>query len=287
MSYSYGLSIINSHLIEGATILLTDKSVMERGFWNFLKNQRASSLSGVPYTFEMLKRLGFFNMNLPHLKTLTQAGGKMHYELSKELSLFCQKNKKKMFFMYGQTEASPRMSYLPPSHSISKIGSIGIAIPRGKFSLIDDQGKNIEKANDFGELVFEGENVSMGYADCAQDLLKGDENNGILKTGDIARRDADGFFYIVGRKNRFIKIYGNRVNLDEGEQIIRTIAKDVACVGCDDKMVIYITESNLVDRVRRHIASKTNINFRAFEIRVISAIPKSSSGKINYRNLEI
>ena len=188
--------------------------------------------------------------------------------------------------MYGQTEATARMSYLPSSDSISKLGSIGIAIPRGKFALIDDQGKNIEKADDSGELVYEGGNVSMGYASCAQDLIKGDENKGVLKTGDIARRDADGFFYIVGRKNRFIKIYGNRVNLDEAEQIIKIITKDVACVGYDDKMFIYITDNNLVDRVRRHIASKTNINFRAFEIRVISSIPKSSSGKIIYRNLK-
>jgi acyl-coenzyme A synthetase/AMP-(fatty) acid ligase len=286
MSYSYGLSIINSHLIQGATILLTTKSVIERDFWNFIKDQRATSLSGVPYTFEMLKKLRFFKMDLPHLKTLTQAGGKMHNELSQEFSHFCQDNGKKIFFMYGQTEATARMSYLAPNESISKLGSIGIAIPGGDFSLVDDEGHVVNQSNESGELVYKGKNVSMGYASGAQDLIKGDENYGILMTGDLALRDDDGFYYIIGRKSRFIKIYGNRVNLDEAEQLIKNITGDVACVGSDEKMIIYITDESLVSEVRSFIATKTGINFRAFEVRVIANIPKSSSGKLIYRDLQ-
>ena len=286
MSYSYGLSIINSHLIQGATILLTTKSVIERDFWNFIKDQRATSLSGVPYTFEMLKKLRFFKMDLPHLKTLTQAGGKMHNELSQEFSHFCQDNGKKIFFMYGQTEATARMSYLAPNESISKLGSIGIAIPGGDFSLVDDEGHVVNQSNETGELVYKGKNVSMGYASGAQDLIKGDENYGILMTGDLALRDDDGFYYIIGRKSRFIKIYGNRVNLDEAEQLIKNITGDVACVGSDEKMIIYITDESLVSEVRSFIATKTGINFRAFEVRVIANIPKSSSGKLIYRDLQ-
>jgi long-chain acyl-CoA synthetase len=287
MSYSFGLSIINSHLIQGATILLTERSVMERDFWDFVKNQRATSLSGVPYTFEMLKKLRFFKMDLPHLETLTQAGGKMHNELSEQFSHFCRDSGKKMFFMYGQTEAAPRMSYLSPNDSISRLGSIGIAIPGGEFSLIDDQGNVINQSNETGELVYKGKNVSLGYASAAQDLIKGDENNGILLTGDLALRDDDGFYYIIGRKSRFIKIYGNRVNLDDAEQLIKNITSDVACVGSDEKMIIYITNESLVSEVRSFIATKTGINFRAFDVRVIAEIPKSSSGKLIYRDLQI
>ena len=285
MSYSFGLSIINSHLIQGATILLTGRSVMERDFWDFVKKQGATSLSGVPYTFEMLKKLKFFKMNLPRLKTLTQAGGKMHNELSEQFSYFCRDNDKKMFFMYGQTEATARMSYLSPDDSISRIGSIGIPIPGGKFLLVDDQNNVINQSNETGELVYKGKNVSMGYARGAQDLLKGDENNGILMTGDLAFRDESGFYFIVGRKSRFIKIYGNRVNLDETEQLIKNITSEVACVGSDDKMIIYITDDSQVSKVRSFIATKTGINFRAFEVRVIPNIPKSSTGKLNYRDL--
>lgn len=99
MSYSFGLSIINSHLIKGATILLSSKSVIERGFWEFVKEQRATSLSGVPYTFEILKKIKFFKMPLPHLNTITQAGGKLHLDLAKEFSQFCHDNKKRYFTM--------------------------------------------------------------------------------------------------------------------------------------------------------------------------------------------
>jgi long-chain acyl-CoA synthetase len=259
---------------------------MERDFWDFVKDQRATSLSGVPYTFEMLKKLRFFEMDLPHLETLTQAGGKMHNELSEQFSHFCRDNGKKMFFMYGQTEATARMSYLSPNDSISRLGSIGIAIPGGEFSLVDDQGNVVNQSNETGELVYKGKNVSMGYASGAQDLIKGDENYGILMTGDLALRDDDGFYYIIGRKSRFIKIYGNRVNLDEAEQLIKNITGDVACVGSDEKMIIYITDESLVSEVRSFIATKTGINFRAFEVRVIANIPKSSSGKLIYRDLQ-
>ena len=287
MSYSYGLSIINSHLIQGATILLTAKSVIERDFWSFIKNQRATSLSGVPFTFEILKKLRFFKMDLPYLKTLTQAGGKMHNELSQEFSCFCRDNDKKMFFMYGQTEATARMSYLAPNESISKLGSIGIAIPGGDFSLVDDQGNVVNQNNESGELVYKGKNVSMGYASGAQDLIRGDENCGVLMTGDLALRDDDGFYYIVGRKKRFIKLYGNRINLDETEQLIKSITPSVACVGYDGKMTIYLTDEKFKDQVKSFISKKTGINMRGFDIKVIEEIPKTTSGKTIYGNLPV
>jgi long-chain acyl-CoA synthetase len=287
MSYSYGLSIINSHLTQGATILLTTKSVIERDFWNFIKNQRATSLSGVPYTFEILKKLRFFKMDLPHLKILTQAGGKMQNELSQEFSHFFQDNGRKIFFMYGQTEATARMSYLAPNVSISKLGSIGIAIPGGDFSLVDDQGQVVNQSNVTGELVYKGKNVSMGYASGAQDLSRGDENCGVLMTGDLALRDDDGFYYIVGRKKRFIKLYGNRINLDETEHLIKSITPSVACAGYDEKMTIYLTDEKFKDQVRSFISKKTGINLRGFDIKIIDKIPKTSSGKTIYGNLPV
>lgn len=285
MNYSYGLSVINSHLIKGATILLTNKTIAQRDFWTFANDMKATSISGVPYTYEMLKRLRFSSMNLPHLKTLTQAGGKLSPDLVKEFVNYAIRTNRKFFVMYGQTEATARMSYLPFDKASEKYSSMGIAIPGGKFSLINEVGDEIESADVDGELVYSGKNVSLGYAECLSDLSKGDENLGVLHTGDIARRDKDGFYYITGRMKRFIKIYGNRVNLDASEQIVKSITSDCACVGRDDKMMVYVTDSRLCAKVRDLLSKKTGINDLAFEVRAISEIPKNESGKIQYSKL--
>ena len=200
--YSYGVSIINSHLIKGATLLMTEGTIAQREFWNFMKEYKATSIAGVPYTYEMLKMLRFFRMDLPYLKTMTQAGGKLNKDIAKEYIEFAQSKGKRFFVMYGQTEATARMSYLPLEHALDKYASIGIAIPRGKFSLIDVNGNAIEEADVDGELIYEGPNVSLGYAECRADLAKGDENHGVLHTGDVARRDADGYYYITYPEQR-------------------------------------------------------------------------------------
>jgi long-chain acyl-CoA synthetase len=135
-------------------------------------------------------------------------------------------------------------------------------------------------------LVYAGRNVSLGYAECFEDLQKGDENNRILFTGDIARRDTDGYYYITGRKKRFIKIWGNRVNLDAAEQLIKEITPSCACVGVDDKMLIYLTDETKSEQCRHLLSLKTGLNSRAFEIRIIDEIPKNTSGKVLYANLK-
>jgi len=285
ISYSFGLSIINSHILAGATILLTNNSFFEKQFWNFLKSENATSLSGVPFTFEMLKKLRFFKMDTPFLKTLTQAGGKLNDDLNLEFANYCKKTGKRFFVMYGQTEATARMSYLPHEYSIKKLGSIGIAIPGGEFSLINENMQKINKPNVEGELLYKGNNVTLGYASCSEDLKKSDENKGILHTGDLAKRDKDGFYYIVGRKKRFIKLFGNRVNLDETERLIKGIIPDCACTGVDDKMIIYITDKKFMQKIKQFISSKTGINSNAFDIKCITEIPKNSSGKTMYSKL--
>jgi len=285
MYYSFGLSVINSHFMVGATLVLTDKGVMQREFWTFAKEQKATSISGVPYTYEMLKRLRFNRMDLPYIKTLTQAGGKLAPDLVKEFVDDAAEKDRKFIVMYGQTEATARMSYLPFENAAEKYSSIGIAIPGGKFSLIDESGNEIETTNTDGELIYAGKNVSLGYAECLEDLAKGDDNHGVLHTGDIARRDADGFYYITGRMKRFIKIYGNRVNLDASEQIVKAITPDCACVGRDDKMIVYVTDESVCSSVRTLLSEKTGLNNRAFEVRCIPEIPKNDSGKVQYAKL--
>jgi long-chain acyl-CoA synthetase len=287
MSYSFGLSIINSHLIMGANILLNPFSIMEREFWVFLKQYKATSLSGVPYTFEMLKKLRLFNMNIPYMKTLTQAGGKLNNELNREIAEFCEESGKSFYVMYGQTEATARMSYLPSQLALKKTGSMGIAIPGGRFEIIDDNGQIITGHGKAGELVYFGENVCMGYAETRNDLQKGDENRGVLITGDIAKRDNDDYYYIIGRKKRFIKLFGNRVNLDETERLLKNIVSECACVGHDDRMIIYASDDANIDDIKTYISSRTGINPNGFEVRLIDRIPKNSSGKTIYAELKI
>lgn len=280
--YSYGVSVINSHLIKGATLLLTEGTVAQREFWSFLKEQKATSIAGVPYTYEMLKMLRFFRMDLPYLRTMTQAGGKLNKDIAKEYIEYAKEKGKRFFVMYGQTEATARMSYLPFEHALEKYASIGIAIPRGKFSLIDVNGNIIDEPDVDGELVYIGPNVSLGYAECRVDLAKGDENHGELHTGDVARRDSDGFYYITGRMKRFVKVWGNRCNLDATEQLVKAITTSCACVGVDDKITIFVTEQGLEEKINKMLSEKTGFNSKAFEVRVIDAIPVKSSGKIDY-----
>lgn len=275
MHYTYGLSIINTHLTAGATLLLTQKTIVSNEFWNFFKLNNATSFGGVPYTYEILKKLRFSSMNLPSLKTMTQAGGKLSLDLTKEFAEFAKSKNIDFVVMYGQTEATARMSYLNPEYSLIKCGSIGRAILGGKFRLIDE----------VGELVYEGDNVTLGYAECGEDLIKGDENNSILFTGDLAKRDDDGFYYIVGRKKRFIKIFGNRVNLDEVEQLIKTITTECACAGVDDKLIVYLTSNEKEKSIRELLLQKLSMRSFSFEIKIIDSIPKSESGKVLYNSL--
>lgn len=288
MNYTYGLSIINSHLAVGATILLTEKSIMQREFWNFFTEQAATSFGGVPYTYEMLDKLMFFRRKLPSLRTMTQAGGKILPSLHQKFAEYAQREGKSFVVMYGQCEATARMSYLPPERALDKVGSMGVAIPGGKFSLIDVDGNEINEPDVIGELVYEGANVTHGYAECAEDLAKGDERRGRLVTGDMAKRDAEGFYYIVGRKKRFLKIFGNRVNLDETERLIKSAfpSIDCACGGVDDKMKIYIADSGIANLVKEFVADKTHLNFSAFEIVTVVSIPKNASGKTLYSELK-
>lgn len=288
MNYTYGLSIINSHLCVGAAILLTDKTLMDKDFWAFFKKQEATSFGGVPYTYEILDKLRFSRMNLPSLRTATQAGGKLSPELHKKFAEYARDTNRNFIVMYGQTEATARMSYLPQEKSMDKIGSMGIAIPGGLFSLIDTDGNEITEPDITGELVYEGPNVSLGYADDGDDLGKGDERFGKLVTGDMAKKDSDGFYYIVGRKKRFLKIFGNRVNLDETERMIKTQfnAIDCACTGIDDKMYIFITDAAYCDKVRDFMSEKSGLNSIAFKVKATEQIPKNESGKTLYVTLE-
>jgi len=284
-NYSFMLSIINSHILKGSSIILTEYTVFDKAFWKLLNEEKATTLSGVPYTFEMLKKLRFENIDLPYIKYITQAGGKLKDDLVNYYAKSSKEKNIKFIIMYGQTEASARMSYLPWEKLEDKIGSIGIAIPMGKFHIEDENGKEIEQSNIEGELVYTGPNVGLGYALNCYDLNKEDENKGSLKTGDIAKKDDDGFFYITGRKKRFLKLFGNRINIDHIEQILQKNGYSCTCVGIDDKLSIFSTEKYNSKQIIETISKLIKIHKTGFEYFHVTHIPRSESGKIRYQEL--
>ena len=282
MNYSYGLSIINSHLISGATIIVTDASILKKEFWDLCKEQQATTFGGVPFVYEMLDRLKFETFDLPSLKTLTQAGGKLNDDLSAKFAEVCHQKGIRFVTMYGQTEATARMSYLPHERNPDKAGSIGIAIPGGELMLQDDKGGQITAPHVIGELIYKGPNVSLGYAESAADLAKKDENRGLLRTGDLAYVDQDGYFFITGRLKRIIKIAGNRISLDELEGLLQEHGHECVCAGSDDQLCIYTLQD---DRVQIKKLIKEKLNLKGFVITQIEEIPRNPYGKIRYSEL--
>jgi acyl-coenzyme A synthetase/AMP-(fatty) acid ligase len=286
-SYSYGLSIIHSHLWVGAGLAVTDKTFFDRDFWNFLREVKATSLAGVPYHYEILKKLRFARMELQHLCTLTQAGGSMSPELTQEYATHCKNKGMRFFTMYGQTEASPRMSYVPAEQAFAKAGTIGQPIPGGAMALQSETGDVLTDAHVVGELVYRGPNVCLGYAEGRADLSLGDVNQGVLYTGDLAERDADGYYRIVGRQKRFIKLFGNRINLQDVEQQLSAIDVDAACSGRDDVLEVYLAAGSAAKalEVKKALMASLRVGAQGLSVYGLEALPRSESGKVRYVDL--
>ena len=283
--YAYGISIVNSHLLAGASVVLTGEPLVSRGFWGLLRKKRANNFGGVPFTYQMLKRLRFGEMNVPSLRYITQAGGRLGEALHAEFVRVCAEKGIGFCAMYGQTEATARMSYVPMERAAEKVGSIGVAIPGGELWLEDGEGAIIERSGVEGELVYRGPNVSMGYATCASDLMLGDEFGGVLHTGDIAWRDEDGYYYVTGRKGRFCKVYGNRVGFDELEQVLLRAGIVAAVTGVDDHVTLFVEDGD-PSAAMCVVAEGTGLNPWAFSAVKLDALPRSESGKVLYSALE-
>jgi acyl-CoA synthetase (AMP-forming)/AMP-acid ligase II len=278
MNYSYGLSVINSHLASGGLLVLNNHSVISREFLERLNTYGATSMAGVPYTYQMLARTGFFKQPAPTLRTLTQAGGKMDERMTRLVVDAAQANGMRFFVMYGQTEASARISYVPHDRLRDKIGSIGIAIPGGTLSV----------AHDSGELIYEGPNVMLGYAEGPEDLALGDEFGGRLATGDLGRVDEDGFFYITGRLKRFVKVSGNRIGLDEVEQALQMhLQAPVSVGGKDDAVAVWIESSDpsMVCAAGTFLRDQFMIHHSMAKLRLVDHLPLLPTGKKDYSPL--
>ena len=279
MHYTMGLSVIASHLLAGATLLLSGRSLLDKGFWATLKE--ATSFTGVPYSYEILTKMRFSRMDLPNLKVITQGGGKLTEAMWNTLAQYAADKGKQFIATYGQSECTARMAFLPPELALEKVCSIGIAEPGGQLSIVDDNGNETFEGEAQGEMVYRGENVTLGYATCREDLLKGDENHGMMHTGDLARRDADGCYFIIGRLKRFLKIYGLRIGLDEVERMIKSEYKtDCYCKGDDEKLVVLVTDARLKEVLPGFIEEKTHLFHKRIEVQVVKEILRNEAGKV-------
>ncbi|MDZ4373494.1 MAG: AMP-binding protein [Phenylobacterium sp.] len=282
--YSYGLSVLNSHLAAGASVVLTDLSVTNPAFWTLFNREGVTSFAGVPYSYELLERIGFRDAPPPTLKTMMQAGGKLAPDVVRTYARFAERHGIRFFVMYGQTEASPRMAYLPPERALDHGDCIGVPVPGGAFRLVDEDGRTVFGREAQGELVYSGPNVMMGYALARGDLAKGAEL-GELRTGDLAVLSDAGLYRIVGRANRFVKIAGLRIGLDDLEAMLRDQGREVVVAGNDRRIAIAVLDGADPVQVREHVASRCGLPIACVTALGLDEAPRLASGKPDYQAL--
>ncbi|WP_374777437.1 AMP-binding protein [Streptomyces sp. NBC_01310] len=281
MHYCYGLSVIHSHLLRGAALVLTDLSVADSCFWELFRTARATTFAGVPYTFDLLDRVGFATMEMPHLRYVTQAGGRLAPDRVRHYAALGRAAGWKLFAMYGQTEATARMAYLPPDLAETHPEAAGVAIPGGSFRL---QPLPDWPEESTGELVYAGPNVMLGYAQTPDELALGRTVHE-LHTGDIARRAPDGLYEIVGRRSRFAKILGLRIDPAQIETMLARHDVTSLCTGDDEALVVAAigTGATAARRIRNLVTSECGLPPRAVRVHLLADLPRLPTGKPDYR----
>lgn len=276
MSYCYGLSVINSHLLRGAGLVLTDLSVVDPCFWDLFRRRGVTAFAAVPYTFELLERVGFADMDLPGLRYVTQAGGRMAPEAVRKYAEMGRLNGWEFFVMYGQTEATARMAYLPPELAAEVPGAVGIPVPGGSFRI--DSVPGLEH----GELVYTGPNVMLGYAGSPADLAAG-RTVSELRTGDLARKHPVGVYEVVGRRSRFVKIVGLRVDLGQVERLLADLGVQAASAGTDDGVVVAVEGAHDTQLLAKVLAQGVGLPRAALGVHAVEHLPRLATGKLDYQ----
>lgn len=280
LSYSYGLSVVTSHLVAGGSLVLTSASVVDREFRQLCERHAVTGIAGVPYSYELMERSGFIRDLPPSITTLTQAGGRLAPQLVLSVASQAQSHGARFFVMYGQTEATARMAYVPPAQIAAHPDAVGVAIPGGRFSLLDDDGAVIEQSGSAGELVYEGPNVMLGYAERREDLARGREI-GALHTGDIAVRGEDRLYRIVGRKSRFVKLFGLRIGLDDVERQFRERGVEAVVTGDDSLLAVVVPAGSDTAELRGWLSQQLRIQPQAIDI-AAGEVPRLGNDKIDF-----
>lgn len=288
LHYSYGLSVLTSHLAMGAETVLTGRGLMDRAFWSAMKAAGVTHFPGVPFHYETMLRFGFERLGLDMVRTLTQAGGHLSPDKRAKAHAFMEARGGRFYVMYGQTEAAPRITTLHHADFAAHAATVGRALDGGRLTIRAEDGAELPQGEE-GIVWYEGPNVMLGYAETRDDLMRGDDQGGVLATGDVGRLDAGGRLTITGRVKRFGKIYGLRINLDEIEKLARTLWPDAAVVQKDEKVRIFLAgDAGKPDAeaLRAAFANCYTLPPTVYEFRFIAKIPHTTRGKTDYRRLE-
>jgi long-chain acyl-CoA synthetase len=269
----FGQSIIHTHLLSGASFVLTRQRIVSAEFWNAAREAKCNCIGGVPYFYEVLDRLDLDSLNVPTLVKFLQTGGRLPERLAHKFHAAAERRGGALHVMYGQAEGVARMTALPPELLPDAARSIGFALQGGRIAIEQD------------ELIFEGPNVMMGYAETPADLERGDVMNGRVATGDLGYQDERGLTYITGRRSRFAKVFGWRVALDDVEEMLAPHAP-VATVEHEGRIVIFVeADPSRLEAPVEALARTLRLHPSAFEVRSIREIPRLANGKTDYRQV--
>jgi hypothetical protein len=282
MSYCYGLSVVHSHLQRGASLVLTELSVLDDAFWALAARHGVTSLAGVPHTFDLIDRIGRGATDLPSLRLVTQAGGRLAPERVRRYAELGRAEGWDFVVMYGQTEATARMACLPPLLAASRPEAVGLPIPGGGFR-IDDGGADHEPgAPPAGEIVYTGPNVMLGYAHTPADLALG-RTVTELRTGDLGRIAPDGLLEITGRRSAIAKVFGIRVDLERLDADLAARGVTACSTGTDEHLDLAVAGCERPALVRDDVARRLGLPAHAVRVTGVAELPRLPSGKPDRR----
>ena len=280
LHYCYGLSVVHSHLAAGAAVVLTDLSVVDPCFWTLFDEVGATTLAGVPHSFDLLDRSGFADHAHPSLRVVTQAGGRLAPDKVRRHAALGRQQGWDLFVMYGQTEATARMAVLPPDLLEARPETVGLPVPGGSFRL--DPISELDCG--LGELVYSGPNVMLGYAESVLDLSRGREVHE-LRTGDLARLGPDGLVEIVGRRSRFAKVVGLRIDLDQVERDLACAGHRTHCVDLGDAIGVLAVAAGAGAEVTETVTRRHGIPASGVVVLDGLEAPRLPTGKPDYRGM--
>ncbi|WP_027623878.1 AMP-binding protein [Clostridium lundense] len=291
--YCYGTSLLHTHFRVGGSLVINNRFMFPETVLNDINHYKCTGFAGVPSNFQILLKMSDIkNRKFPSLRYITQAGGRMANIFINELIEILPKVD--IYIMFGQTEATARLSYLPPNLLKEKMGSIGNGIPGTKLKVLNKEGREV-KLGEIGEIVAQGKNIMKGYFNDEEETKKV-LKNGYLYTGDIGTVDKDGYIYILSREKNIIKSGGNRISPKEIEDIILQIDGVIECavVGVEDdilgeaaKAFIVSKNSNLNSRdIMEYCKTKLPSYKIPKYVAILKNLPKNSSGKVMLKKLK-
>lgn len=286
--YAYGASVLHTHLLSGACIVLAQNLLFPHLLMDTIVRERITGFSGVPSTFALLlERVKLGDYDLSSLRYLTQAGGPMGPTLTRRLRAALPGAR--LFVMYGQTEATSRLTWLPPERLDEKLGSVGIPVNGVSLRIAREHGGDADTGED-GEVWVRGANVMHGYwnnPDATAAVLR----DGWLRTGDIGHLDDDGYLWLVGRRSDMIKTGAHRVHPADVEEVIAEVpgVAEVAVIGVDDDVLGQVIKAFVVapglpprsdNMIKAHCRERLASYKIPRDIAFVSALPRTASGKV-------